>query len=146
MGFILFADTSDGITATLILIAGLIGGGITWLATYLSNRHDRQRKEEKEDEKTIVDHLKEVERRCTEENKELKQDNRHINRRMVRVINHLMYLEGILESRGITFRKFSLDEDDCEPGSQPHNPMPGPDSKKIPRPSKKKEGENKNEV
>lgn len=102
---VLFADTSDGNVAIMTVIAGFIGGAAVWLKGYFDNRHERKRKEYKEDEKSIVDHLKEVEERCAQENKELKNDLKFTNKRLQQVFAHLMYLEGVLESKGIKFRR-----------------------------------------
>lgn len=102
---VLFADTSDGNVAIMTVIAGFIGGAAVWLKGYFDNRHERKRKEYKEDEKSIVDHLKEVEERCAQENKELKNDLKFTNKRLQQVFAHLMYLEGILESKGVSFRR-----------------------------------------
>lgn len=133
---LLFGDMSDGDIAIISVLSTIIGGGVTWFVTYLGQKHDKKRKEVKEDEKTIVDHLKEVEERCNEENRELKADLKYTNRRLLQVMNHLMYLEGILETKGIKFKRIEIDDETSVKlsGTEDLNNVNAPKSTKIKRP------------
>lgn len=125
----LFAvEASDGSIAIIVTLSGMVGAAGVWVANWLSGRHDKRRAEKKEDEKTIVDHLKEVEERCNQENRELKLDIKHTNKRLLAVMNHLMYLEGILESKGIRFRRMDMSAEESmndESVVVPHGPIKG---------------------
>jgi hypothetical protein len=90
--------------------SGLIGAAAVWLAGYFNNKHERKRKEFKEDEQSIVAHLTQIEERCNQENKELKTDLKFTNKRLQQVLAHLMYLEGILETKGVKFRRLEMDD------------------------------------
>jgi hypothetical protein len=133
---VLFAEMTDSNIAIISIVSSLLGGGVTWLVTFLNGRHERSRKEHKEDEKTITDHLEEVRRRCEEENKELKADLKYTNKRLLDVMRHLMYLEGVLETKGIKFRRLEIDDETSVTlaGINERNSLDAPKSGKIKRP------------
>lgn len=108
--WILFGEAGDGTIAILMTLSGLIAGAAVWLAGYFNSRHERRRKEYKEDEQSIADHLTRMEERCNQENKELKTDLKYTNKRLQQVLAHLMYLEGILETKGVKFRRLDMED------------------------------------
>lgn len=119
----LFAALENETVAALLALAIPLGGGVAWLAGYLSSRRKELRSEKKEDEKTIVDHqdavIQRLDKEATDQRIELKQ----IRDLLTKMTGHLRYLEGVMESRGIPFRPW--DDPDTD-GSGPHKPLSQP--------------------
>jgi len=124
----LFADeqASTGGIAVLMAMSSIIGGAVIWVVRAYSERRAERRKEHKEDEKTIVDHYEQLKVRMDREIAELRKDNRKLGRRLTHTIAHVMYLEGIMESRDIKFRPFvpPPDDPDDDNGLPPVPPPP----------------------
>lgn len=107
------AETSEGALAVLMALSALLGGGVNWLASYLSQRRaetraaDREKRaEHKEDQKDIVSHLENLNRRLEREVAERRAESKAMSETITRAVAHIRYFEGILESKGIKFRPF----------------------------------------
>ena len=66
----LFAASDEG-TAGLVILAGLVGGAITWAANWFSGRRDKKRQEGLADEETAITRLEKLLKRVDDERKEL---------------------------------------------------------------------------
>ncbi len=102
----LLADVSNEWTTLLITGATLFGGGIVWLANWWAGRQVARRKDNQEDKKEITDHLEMLVIRQGEEITALRKDSQSVNDKLTYAISHVMYLEGIIESKGFQFRPF----------------------------------------
>jgi hypothetical protein len=113
----IFAETSDGGVAVLTVLGTLVGGAAVWVAGQFfkwrdlrSADRDKKRKEDKEDEKTIVDHYVFLNQRMDRENAELRQEISGVRSDLTNTLAHVRYLEGIMESKQIPFRPFDLSQ------------------------------------
>jgi C4-dicarboxylate-specific signal transduction histidine kinase len=125
------AETSEGALAVLMALSALLGGGINWFATYLSQRRaetraveKERRAEHKEDEQSIVSHYAILNERLNREVAERRAESAALNSQLTRALAHLRYLEGIMESKGIKFRPYVYDQTPYpSSGSGNHRPL-----------------------
>jgi hypothetical protein len=104
------------------VVMSAVSGAVVWLWTQARDWRAMRRREAKEDEKTIVDHLQVVVSRLEAECASLRLADSEKQRLLTRAIGHLTYLEGLMEARGIPFRPFDLNGD-----SATHRPLPAGD-------------------
>ena len=106
MPILLFAEASDGWWIAFSTLCSVIGGAVVWMANFFINRQNQQRMWKQEDQRTIVQHQDEAINRLVEEVGELRLEVGRLREEVTQAKAHMMYLEGILESKRIPFRRF----------------------------------------
>jgi hypothetical protein len=114
-----WGEVGDGQLAGLMAVASLLGAGVSygvkWYMDYRKSSHEREdavmarrRAEAKEDQQTIVDHMKVTVDRLDAENAGLRKEVKECRTDLTKVTAHVMYLEGIMEAKGVHFRPLVL--------------------------------------
>ena len=117
-GAALFAADGGGETAGLMLLASLLGGGVTWLANWFAQRRDKGRADRLADDQTAVSRYKELYDRLGAELAQVKKESRAevhelrgrcnvVELRLARAETWITMLEEILEREHVPHRKWA---------------------------------------
>ena len=128
-------ESGDGRNSLLLLIAGLIGGAVSYVVGVVLKVRAERKTEHVAEEAKITDHLQKLidrlDREKAEQSREIEVKEEQAQRllelvaagrvRQARLREHVRYLESVLARNKITYEEFT---EDCEPGSQTHEPLP----------------------
>lgn len=116
----LFAEPAiDWLTALLVLVGTTVGGAVVWVANFWIGRSDVRRGRQQQDEKKITDHQEALIARQSAEISLLQGEVRRTQSRVTTLTGHVLYLQGIMEGKGVRFRPLVVLSD----GSTEHEPL-----------------------
>lgn len=106
----LFADANDTLLLVVSnLVTGAVAMAVPWVWNALRTSRAERRREQQEDDKAVNDRKDALITRQDKELTSAMRQRERLSTQFTQVVAHMMYLEGILETKGIKFRKFPLE-------------------------------------